>query len=391
MTVGDTSNAAGGDASRGSEEPSTDPSGQEAKAPVGILAGTLDRSTFVRRLLITTLCVLLFVLAVYLLEKFRGILQPLFVGLFIGFMILPLHTWLVRRGLWPILSYAVILLLILLGLVGVGTMVYQSADQLRVLLPSYEANAEMMVRGSFERLNLTVPDELKGHFLRELPFLRVRTAEEMVNVVQTALGTFVDFFSWLAVTLVYLVFLTAEKVSFPRRLKLALGERQGGNVLGIVENINRAIGQYVIVKTVVSLAAAALSVIVLAAFGVDLFMFWGALLFLLNYIPYLGSLIAVTLPIAVSFVQFPEQPWKGIVIGILLIAIQQAVGTLLEPRLAGRRLDVSPLLILLSLAFWGAIWGIVGMILAVPLLVIARIILDNIPETKPLATLISNQ
>lgn len=382
MAIGDPSSASGEGASSGAGESMI---GQAAAPPV------LDRSPFLRRLLITTLSVLLLVLAVYLLEKFRGIFQPLFVGLFIGFMILPLHTWLVRRGLWPILSYAVILLMILLGLVGVGTMVYQSADQLRILLPNYEANAEKMIRDGFERLNLAVPEEMQGHFLRELPFLRVRNPEQLVDAVRTALGTFVDFFSWLAVTLVYLVFLTAEKVSFPRRLRLALGERQGGHVLHIVENINKAISQYIIVKTVASLAAGGLSVFVLAAFGVDLFVFWGVLTFLLNYIPYLGSLIAVVLPVAVCFVQFPEEPWKGVVVCALLVAIQQIVGTLLEPRLAGRRLDVSPLLILLSLAFWGAVWGIVGMILAVPLLVVARIILTNIAETKPLATLISNQ
>ena len=78
-------------------------------------------------------------------------------------------------------------------------------------------------------------------------------------------------------------------------------------------------------------------------------------------------------------------------ITISLIAIQQGIGTLVEPRLAGHRLDVSPLLIVLSLAFWGAIWGPVGMILAVPLLVSVKIVLENIPETKPIATLISNQ
>jgi predicted PurR-regulated permease PerM len=75
---------------------------------------------------------------------------------------------------------------------------------------------------------------------------------------------------------------------------------------------------------------------------------------------------------------------------VLLIGIQQAIGTFLEPRMAGHRLNVSPLLILLSLAFWGALWGIVGMILAVPMLVILKIVLDNINETRPLATLMSN-
>ena len=76
---------------------------------------------------------------------------------------------------------------------------------------------------------------------------------------------------------------------------------------------------------------------------------------------------------------------------ILLIAIQQVMGTFIEPRMAGRRLQVSPLLILLSLSFWGVLWGIVGMILAVPLLVVIKAILENIPETRPIATLMANE
>src|SRR5207244_9688571 len=106
--------------------------------------------------------------------------------------------------------------------------------------------------------------------------------------------------------------------------------------------------------------------------------------------PYVGSLVAVALPILLSFLQFDEA-WKPIVIAILLIGIQQMIGNWIEPRMAGQRLDVSPFLIVVSLAFWWFVCGIIGAILAVPLLVIVKIILDNIPETKPIATLISNR
>lgn len=371
---------------RDDEQPRATGYAAEAAEAAIVLGGAL----FLRRLLITTLSALLLVLAIHLLEKFREILQPLFVGLFLGFLILPVHTWLTRRGVHPFLSAALILALIVLGLFGLGTLVYRNVDQVIARLPTYETRVEALVRDTLAYLRLDLPELAEGHFLRELPFLRVRSAEQMVTTLRAALGTFVDFFTWLAVTFVYLIFLVAEKVSFPRRLRLALGERQGENVLRVVENINQAIAQYIIVKTLVSGVAGALSMAVLAAFGVDFALMWGILIFVLNFIPYLGSLIAVALPILLSFVMLDEA-WKPVVIAALLIGIQQASGTLLETRLAGQRLDVSPLLILLSLAFWGALWGIVGMILAVPLLVILRIILDNIPETRPIATLISNQ
>lgn len=352
----------------------------------------VTESRFLPRLLTLTLSLLLFVLAIHLLERFREILQPLFVGLFIGFLILPVHTWLVRRGLPPAVSFGVISLLILLGFFGLGALVYRSVDQALARLPFllYEQRIEHAVQEWLAYLRLDIP-ELRGHFLRELPFMRVRSPDQMVSTLRAALGTFVDFVSWWAVTFVYLIFLVAEKVSFPRRIRLAFGDRQGENVLRVIENINQAIAQYLAVKTAVSFIAGVLSVVVLLPFfDLDFAVLCGLLIFLLNYIPYLGSLVAVGLPILFSFIEL-DAAWKGILVALLLIAIQQVVGTLLEPRLAGQRLDVSPLLILLSLAFWGAVWGIVGLILAVPLLVILKIVLDNIKETRPIATLISNQ
>src|SRR5215813_5595523 len=134
--------------------------------------------------------------------------------------------------------------------------------------------------------------------------------------------------------------------------------------MAVVEAINRAVHDYIALKTFVSFLQGLLSFAVLAAFGVEFAVMWGVLIFLFNFIPYIGSLVAVSLPIVLSFLQYAEEPWKPLLITLLL---------------------------LLSLAFWGWLWGVVGMILAVPLTVIGKIILENIRETKPLATLISNE
>ena len=128
---------------------------------------------------------------------------------------------------------------------------------------------------------------------------------------------------------------------------------------------------------------------VLLVFGVDFAILWAILIFLLNFIPYLGSLVALAPPILLAFLQFDEV-WRGFAVTGLLIGVQLFTGQYLEPHLAGRKLNLSPLLIILALAFWGYLWGPVGMILAVPLTVVCKIILDNIPETKPVGTLMSN-
>jgi predicted PurR-regulated permease PerM len=98
--------------------------------------------------------------------------------------------------------------------------------------------------------------------------------------------------------------------------------------------------------------------------------------------------VAVSLPILPSFLQYAEEPWKPLLIALLLLLIQRVVDNFIEPRLTGHKLGLSPLIVLLSLAFWGWLWGVVGMILAVPLTVIGKIILKN---TRPLARLMSNE
>ena len=128
-----------------------------------------------------------------------------------------------------------------------------------------------------------------------------------------------------------------------------------------------------------------------AAFGVEFAVMWGVLIFRFNFIPYLGSLVAVSLAIVLSFLQYAEEPWKPRLLTLLLLLVQRVVDNFIEPRLTGQKLGLSPLIVLLSLAFWGWLWGVVGMILAVPLTVIGKIVLENIRETKPLATLISNE
>jgi AI-2 transport protein TqsA len=346
----------------------------------------LGDTHFQIRLRTVTYSVILFVLVVHLLEKFRDILLPFFVAMFIGFLMHPFHRWLVKRGMKSLLAYGVMVVMVALGAFAVGGIIYANITQVRAKLPDYEKRLETMVRSVVMQLPLPKQPDLEGHFLREIHIV----PDQLVSPALTALGRFGDITSWAILTLVYLLFLIAEKVGFPHRLTLALGGEHGRHVMSIVESISEAIGEYIAVKTLVSALAGILSYIVLAIFDVDFAATWGVLIFLLNYIPYLGSLIAVSLPILLSFLQFDEV-WKGIVIAGLLIGIQQVIGTFLEPRMAGHRLGVSPLLILLSLAFWGAIWGPVGMILAVPLLVVCKIVFDNIQETKPLATLISNR
>ena len=261
---------------------------------------------FVRRVRLATYTLVLLVLSIYLLEKFERILQPFFFALFVGFLTHPIHRWLVQRGIPSLIAYGVIFTLVMLGVLAFGTLVYvnlsEAADRRKLL--QYEERLENMVRGAQARLPFETP-ELKEHFLRDIHV----SPEDLAAAAGATLGRFRDSTAWVALMLLYILFLIAEKVSFLGRLELALGTKHGTHVMSVLESINQAISQYVAVKTLISALAGILSYAVLAVFDVELAATWGILIFFLNYIPYLGSLIACALPILLSFLQFDEL-WK---------------------------------------------------------------------------------
>ena len=117
---------------------------------------------------------------------------------------------------------------------------------------------------------------------------------------------------------------------------------------------------------------------------------WGSLVFFGNFIPYIGSAAAVLFPVAIFLVQTQNLP-RALVLVAVLMAFQIFVANVFEPRLAGRTLNLSPVLIILSLAFWAWLWGVVGLVLAVPIMVSLRLVLENVPATRPFAVLMMDR
>jgi predicted PurR-regulated permease PerM len=351
----------------------------------------IDPSQFQRQLTIATLGLLLVVLVGFILYVCASILQPLFIAGLLVYLILPAHQQLVRWRVPSAVAYVLIVVAVLGLFWGIGEMAYRNFAQLSdERLSVYEERLDRLARKVLGGLPFAVPD-LENWHVRNLVTFDVGPDSHIRNVFRAAVGNFLEFLTATFVVLIYLIFLIAERVSLPGRVARAFGEARAKEVMDAVEAINRAVHDYLALKTFVSALQGLLSFAVLAVFGVEFAVMWGVLIFLFNFIPYLGSLVAVSLPILLSFLQYADEPWKPLLITLLLLVIQRVVDNYVEPRLTGQKLGVSPLIVLLSLAFWGWLWGVVGMILAVPLTVIAKIILEHIRETKPLATLISNE
>ncbi|MEQ9812847.1 MAG: AI-2E family transporter [Azospirillaceae bacterium] len=189
--------------------------------------------------------------------------------------------------------------------------------------------------------------------------------------------------------IIYVAFIAFETSYFQRKINLMVGnpERRAATA-ALIRRIQADIRTYVLVKTVMSVLTGGITWIVLMIVGLDFAFLWGFIIFLLNYIPTIGSLLGALFPALMAMLQFGG---GGIALLLLLILgfTQFFIGNVLEPRVMGSSLNLSPLVVMLSLALWGMLWGITGMLLCVPITVIAVIVLANFPSTRNWAILLS--
>ncbi len=215
-----------------------------------------------------------------------------------------------------------------------------------------------------------------------------RTREFLSSAVNISLG----FAGKFLLTLLILLFIYLTSSNYPRIIKKAFASnsKRLGDILEIIRNINYQITQYFLVKTLISAGTGLLTGIACAIIGIKFAVLWGFVAFLLNYIPYVGSLVAIIFPIFLSVLQFPNS-WMPLIAGITLIIIQLFMGNYLDPEMMGNRFNLSPIIIIFSLFFWGYVWGFVGTFLAVPITATIKIIIQNIEPLKPVAVLMSKR
>ena len=191
------------------------------------------------------------------------------------------------------------------------------------------------------------------------------------------------------VILIYVLFLLIEQRVFARKLSALLPDPDHeASARELLHRIQERIETYVWIKTLTSLLTGGISYVILVSVGVDYAAFWGLVIFMLNYIPTIGSLMGIVFPTLLTIIQFGSLT-PFLIVFVLLAGTQVTIGNYVEPRLMGSSLNVSPLVVILSLALWGSIWGIAGMLLCVPFTVIAMIICAHFPQTRKVAQLLS--
>jgi AI-2 transport protein TqsA len=271
------------------------------------------------------------------------------------------------------------ILVVLFGFYLVVSIILGQVDAVAAAWPRYAARLQVIARDLTEWLGAEQS-------------AKIRQALAEIDISGRVFGAFVSaqsFVVTLLLVIAYVGFLFVESGYMAQKIVAMFpDQRRAVEARDVLGAVSSSVRRYVSVKTAVSVLTAVLAYAVLRWLGVDFAATWALLIFFLNFIPNIGSIIGVALPALVALVQF-ETLGPFIILIVGLTAINLAIGSILEPMLMGHTLNLSPFAIILSLAFWGTIWGIVGMFLSVPIMVLVMIVCAHVPGWRWVAVLLS--
>jgi predicted PurR-regulated permease PerM len=203
-------------------------------------------------------------------------------------------------------------------------------------------------------------------------------------------GSVFAFVSELVLVVVFLFFILLGKPFFKYKILKSFSQEKANQLSEITFSITAQIRRYLSLQFLISFVTGVLVWLTLELVGVDFAITWGAVAFFLNFIPTVGSIVSSIPPILLALVQFYPSFWPGIITLIALLTIQLSIGNGIAPKVLGDQLNLSPVVILLSLLFWGWLWGGIGALLSVPVTAALKIVCENIESLHPISVMMGS-
>lgn len=337
----------------------------------------MDEAELQRRIQTVCLLILAAVAMGAMLFWLRSVMVPFVLAVFLAYALSPLVDLQLRylrfpRGLAVLLTLAFGFLV----LSSIGGLITSSVRELSANRAVYERQVNELVRGAEEFLQL---ERFGVAPLADVDLLSMIPGDGIAGALLAMTNSIVDLFSRGIVVLIFLFFL------------LLGGSGVRAPESGFRGAVESRIKRYILVQVAISAATGILIGVVLSLLGVPLAMVFGLFAFLLNFIPSLGSIVATLLPLPVVLVS-PDVSLTAAILAIALPGgIQLLIGNVISPKIMGESLDLHPVAILLALMIWGALWGVVGMLLATPITAVLKILLERIEFTAPVAELLAGR
>ena len=339
------------------------------------------------------------------LKELQHIFIPLVIAYFLFFVFEPLNKFLINKKFPSGLAILADLVIIVGVFWAISRVILDSFSRLGEELPAYQEKLDSIVIRTAQSFGLN------DAMFSEFNFQTILKDLDYGGIASGFFSSTLSLFSTVFFVLFFFIFVSTGHKNIIEAIKKRFVERnvkssikelkkkrkpeidsqvesrsnsdfeqlkqsKEEKIEGAFKNITQQIQGYIAAKFLISLLTGSLVGVILWLFGVDFAIVWAVLTFLLNFIPNIGSVIAVILPALMTLVQF-ESFGYTLLVSLIIVAVQNIIGNIIEPKIMGNRLGLNPLVILLSLLVWGYIWGIMGMFLSVPLTAIVKIAISN--------------
>ncbi len=365
-----------------------------------------------------SLTIIVMTIVVTILKQLKSVFIPLTFAIYLSFIFSPINRYLTSKRVPKMLTVTLLVVIIFFTFTLAGTLVYTGIATFADDWPWYKERIGHFLEDTAKRLRLpdyTIDKEqiiehpenfgkdgkpLESHerdllkkqvreYFSDVEISDILRQFSIQNVITNTMGTFGDFLFKLMMTIIFMIFIVAGRERFARRLARALTQVEQKHSSSIFQEVEKNIIRYLIVKTFISLGTALFGMFFVYIFGIDFVIITGLLLFIMNFIPNIGSILASMFPIIVSIFQYGFG-WQTFAIFGALTGVQTVFGNIIEPKILGDQYNLSPVVILFALIFWGWVWGAVGMVLAVPIVLTIHIIIREFESLRVITAILSD-
>lgn len=336
---------------------------------------------------IKTIIYFLFVVVIFvLLYVLEPILMPLVVAFFAAALFQPLMLFFNKIKIPKVISIIFVVIISFAFIAGIlfilQSTIVQISNESTGLQQSFEVRSDAL----FKWINKTFGSRLSFKYLSD-QIIKSINLNWIAGRAQELFSSLFSITGWLTMFALYYVVLLAGLPNYKRFITyLSKGSVSSidSNFLSSFEKIQKAIYSYLVIKTLLSVAAGIVTYLLCLIFGIQFALFWGFLTFVGSYIPNIGSIISTALPVFFGLITLDSFPMVLLFL-LLLVSFHFVLGNVVEPVVMGANMSLNTLTVIFGLVFWGYIWGILGMILSVPLLVVLKLIFEQFPSLEFIA------
>ena len=322
------------------------------------------------------------IILIFGMQAAKVLLVPLLLAIFLALITVRPMLWMQKQGVPAFAGALIIVVAMMLALAAVATIIGTSIAEFTSVLPSYQERLDLIVEKTFRFIATRIDEDFSGETLGDLV-----DAGWAMGLAATILNGVRDVLTNAFLILFTMVFILLEASTIPTKISAAFGV--GADTFERPRLFLDNLGRYLGIKTVVSIVTGLLIGLITWSIGLDFPLLWGMLAFLLNYIPNIGSIIAAIPAVVVAGLQLGTGAALATAMGFL--GVNMLFGNIIEPRLMGHGVGLSPLIVFIGLVFWGWVFGPVGMLLSVPLTMALKMALERDERTKWIALFLGSE